>query len=147
DFGEWIEHLEVFSRAKPPRGRRIGAVSNSGGEGEYFADKAEQAGIPLQRFPAGLRARLLEEFPNFRGSEHIGNPVDCWAIDDDRVVFPRVFEMMAELGEFDVLVSAIDHSQWLHGGERELATNIANDLRAGFEGSDLFPCVITVTTA
>ena len=34
--------------ARPPRGRRIGAVTNSGGEGEYFADKAEQAGIPLR---------------------------------------------------------------------------------------------------
>src|SRR6185437_16029863 len=83
-------------------------------------------------------------FPNFSG---IGNPVDCWAIDDDRIVFPRVFELMAESGEFDVLVSDIDHSQWLHAGERELATNIANDLRAACHRTDLFPCVITVTTA
>ena len=111
DFGNWLEHLEVFSRATPPRGRRIGAVTNSGGEGEYFADKAEQAGIPLQEFSPELKARIVAEFPNFSG---VGNPVDCWAIDDDRVVFPRVFELMAESGEFDVLVSDIDHSQWLH---------------------------------
>ncbi len=144
DFSEWIEHLEVFSRKKPPRGARIGAVTNSGGEGEYFADKAEQAGIPMQPFSADLTARVKAEFPNF---SHVGNPADCWAIDDDRIVFPRIFELMAESGEFDVLVSAIDHSVWLHGGERELATNIANDLRAAVEGSDLFPCVITVTHA
>src|SRR6476469_7144663 len=144
DFGNWLEHLEVFSRATPPRGRRIGAVTNSGGEGEYFADKAEQAGIPLQEFSPELKARIVAEFPNFSG---IGNPVDCWAIDDDRIVFPRVFELMAESGEFDVLVSDIDHSQWLHAGERELATNIANDLRAACHQTDLFPCVITVTTA
>ena len=144
DFGDWIEHLEVFSRQRPPRGRRIGAVTNSGGEGELFADKAEQAGIPLELFPSPLRARIQAEFPNFA---HVGNPVDCWAIDDDRVVFPRVFQMMADSGEFDVLVSAIDHSQWLHGTERELAQNIAGDLEAAARGSDLFPCVITVTTA
>ena len=144
DFGDWLEHLEVFSRATPPRGRRIGAVTNSGGEGEYFADKAEQAGIPLQEFSPELKARIVAEFPNFSG---VGNPVDCWAIDDDRVVFPRVFQLMAESGEFDVLVSDIDHSQWLHAGERELATNIANDLRAACHRTDLFPCVITVTTA
>ena len=144
DFGNWLEHLEVFSRATPPRGRRIGAVTNSGGEGEYFADKAEQAGIPLQEFSPELKARIVAEFPNFSG---VGNPVDCWAIDDDRIVFPRVFELMAESGEFDVLVSDIDHSQWLHAGERELATNIANDLRAACHQTDLFPCVITVTTA
>jgi acetate---CoA ligase (ADP-forming) len=147
DFGTWLEHLEVFSRRTPPRGRRIGAVTNSGGEGEYFADKAEDAGIPLQPFSEGLRARILEEFPNFRGVEHVGNPVDCWAIDDDRVVFPRIFELLAESGEFDVLVSDIDHSQWLHGGERELAANIADDLRAACAGGEIFPCVITVTTA
>src|SRR4051794_302280 len=147
DFGTWLEHLEVFSRRKPPRGRRIGAVTNSGGEGEYFADKAEQAGIPLQPYSDGLRARILEEFPNFTDVSHIGNPADCWAIDDDRVVFPRVFQLMAESGEFDVLVSDIDHSNWLIAGERQLAQNIADDLRAACEGTDLFPCVITVTTA
>src|SRR6185312_4825268 len=141
DFGTWLEHLEVFSRATPPRGRRIGAVTNSGGEGEYFADKAEQAGIPLQPLSDELSARIKQEFPNF---SDVGNPADCWAIDDDRVVFPRVFQLMAESGEFDVLVSDIDHSNWLVAGERQLAQNIADDLRAACDGTDLFPCVITV---
>jgi len=144
DFGDWLEHLEIFSRVRPPRGRRIGAVTNSGGEGEYFADKAEQAGIPLQLFSDELRARITSEFPNF---VHVGNPADAWAIDDDRVVFPRVFQLMAESGEFDVIVSAIDHSVWLKGTERTLATNIAEDLRAAVDGTDIFPAVVTVTTA
>src|SRR3954447_19905771 len=144
DFGTWLEHLEVFSRKQPPRGRRIGAVTNSGGEGEYFADKAEQAGIPLTLFSEPLRRQIVEEFPNFA---HVGNPADCWAIDDDRVVFPRVFELMARSGEFDVLVSNIDHSNWLVGTERELAQDIADDLRAACEGTDIFPCIVTVTTA
>jgi acetyltransferase len=144
DFGDWLEHMEVFSRVRPPRGRRIGAVTNSGGEGEYFADKAEQAGIPLKLFSPGLRQQISGEFPNF---VHVGNPADCWAIDHDRVVFPRVFQLMADSGEFDVLVSAIDHSVWLRGTERTLATNIAEDLRAAVEGTDIFPAVITVTTA
>ncbi|HET7172301.1 MAG TPA: acetate--CoA ligase family protein [Gaiellales bacterium] len=144
DFGDWIEHLEVFGRERPPRGRRIGVVTNSGGEGEYFADKAEQAGIPLSLFSEGLRAAIMDEFPNFL---HVGNPVDCWAIDDDRVVFPRVFQMLAESGEFDVLISAIDHSYWLKGTERNLATAIADDLRKAVEGTDIFPAVVGVTTA
>jgi len=144
DFGDWVEHLEVFGREKPPRGRRIGVVTNSGGEGEYFADKAEQAGIPLALFSDGLRGAIMDEFPNFI---HVGNPVDCWAIDDDRVVFPRVFQMLAESGEFDVLISAIDHSYWLRGTERNLASAIADDLRQAVAGTDIFPAVIGVTTA
>jgi acetyltransferase len=144
DFGDFLEHLAVFSRPAPPRGARIGAVTNSGGEGEYFADKAEAAGIPLSLFPEPLRRQLAEEFPNF---QHVGNPVDCWAIDDDRVVFPRAFQLMAESGAFDVLVSCIDHSQWLVDAERRLARDIAEDLLAAVRGTDLFPCVITVTTA
>jgi acetate---CoA ligase (ADP-forming) len=143
DFGDWVEHLEVFGREKPPRGRRIGVVTNSGGEGEYFADKAEQAGIPLSLFSDGLRAAIMDEFPNF---VHVGNPADCWAIDDDRVVFPRVFKLLADSGEFDVLISAIDHSYWLKGTERNLATAIADDLRKAVEGTDIFPAVIGVTT-
>jgi acyl-CoA synthetase (NDP forming) len=143
NFGDFLEHLEVFARERGPRGNRVAAVANSGGEGEYFADKAEQAGVPLALFPDAVRAQLEEEFPNFL---HVGNPVDCWAIDDDRVVFPRAFQVLADAG-YDVLVSCIDHSQWLVGGERKLARDIADDLLAACVGTDIFPCVITVTTA
>jgi acyl-CoA synthetase (NDP forming) len=147
DFAVWLEHLEIFSRARRPRGRRIGAITNSGGEGEYFADMAERAGIPMQPFSDGLKARLLAEFPNFADADHIGNPVDCWAIDDYPVVFSRVLQLMAESGEFDVLVSANDHSHWLVGSERQLPTDIAGYLLDATRGTDIFPCVITVTTA
>ncbi len=147
DFAVWLEHLEVFSRARPPAGKRVGAITNSGGEGEYFADKAEQAGIPMQPFSKDLRERLLAEFPNFVDIEHVGNPVDCWAIDEYPVVFRRVLELMAESGEFDVLVSANDHSHWLVGDERGLPTDIAGYLLDATRGTEIFPCVITVTTA
>jgi len=144
DFAVWLEHLEVFSRKRGPVGRRIGAITNSGGEGEYFADMAEKAGIPLQPFPEHLQERLKAEFPNFT---HVGNPVDCWAIDDYPVVFSRTLELMAESGDFDVIVSANDHSHWLVGGERQLPTDIAGYLLDATRGTDIFPCVITVTTA
>ena len=46
----------MFSRARPPRGRRIGAVTNSGGEGAYLAD---QAGRPGFRWSSSRRACAL----------------------------------------------------------------------------------------
>jgi acetyltransferase len=55
--------------------------------------------------------------------------------------------MLAESGEFDVLISAIDHSYWLRGTERHLARAIAEDLRNAVDGTDIFPAVIGVTTA
>jgi acetyltransferase len=70
DFGDWIEHLEVFGREKPPRGRGS-ASSRTRAARASFADKAEQAGIPLSLFPDKLRAAISAEFPNFL---HVGNP-------------------------------------------------------------------------
>ena len=46
---------------------------------------------------------------------------------------------MAESGEFDVLVSDIDHSQLADRRRARAAQNIADDLRAACEGTDLFP--------
>ena len=102
DFGTWLEHLEVFSRATPPRGRRIGAVTNSGGEGEYFADKAEQAGIPLQ--PLSRRAVARGSSRSSRTSATSATRSTAGRSTTTAIVFPRVFELMAESGEFDVLV-------------------------------------------
>ena len=145
DFGTWLEHLEVFSRAKPPRGAADRRRHQLGRRGRVLRRQGGAGGHPAPaRSPTSCRRGSTK---SSRTSTDVGNPADCWAIDDDRIVFPRVFQLMAESGEFDVLVSNIDHSNWLVGGERELAQNIADDLRAACEGTDLFPCVITVTTA
>ena len=136
----------VLARARRRAARRIGAVTNSGGEGEYFADKAEQAGIPLQP----LSAELLRagSAASSRTSPHVGNPADCWAIDDDRDRLPARLRADGRVGGVRrAACRTIDHRHWLIADERQLAQNIADDLRAACEGTDMFPCVITVTTA
>ena len=116
DFGTWLEHLEVFSRASAaarPADRRRHQL---GRRGRVLRRQGRAGGDPAAALSE--RAAPPGSQRSSRTSPHVGNPADCWAIDDDRVVFPRVFEMMAESGEFDVLVSDIDHSNWLVGGER-----------------------------
>jgi acetate---CoA ligase (ADP-forming) len=109
DFHELVETLELLGRGGRPGGLRIGGISESGGECALLADQAEAAGIPFQPLSAELAARLHCEFPNYLSP---GNPLDAWAIDDASVVYPRSLELLAESGEFDILVAQADLSQF-----------------------------------
>jgi acetate---CoA ligase (ADP-forming) len=109
DFHELVETLELLGRGGRPRGMRIAAISESGGECALLADQAEAAGIPFGPLPEELARRLRSEFPNYLAP---GNPLDAWAVADERVVYPRSLELLAESGAFDVLVAQADLSQF-----------------------------------
>ena len=113
DFHELVETLELVGRGGRPRGSRIGAISESGGECALLADQAEAAGLPFEPLPAELAARLQAEFPNYLAP---GNPLDAWAIEDASLVYPRSLELMAESGAFDILVAQADLSQFRDPG-------------------------------
>ena len=87
DFTALVETLEVLGRARRPRGKRIAAISESGGEGALLADQGEAAGIPFEPLPDSVAAELTARFPNYRAP---GNPLDAWAIDEAEAVFPEV---------------------------------------------------------
>ncbi len=116
DFHELVETLEVLGRGGRPRGTRIAAISESGGECALLADQAEAAGIPFEPLPDDLAGRLRDEFPNYLAP---GNPLDAWAIADESVVYPRSLELMAESGAFDILVAQADLSQFRDPGNDE----------------------------
>lgn len=145
DFHELVETLEILGRRRWPRGTRIGAISESGGECALLADHAEGAGIPFAPLPDELAAHLRSEFPNFLAP---GNPLDAWAIADETHVYPRSLELMASSGAFDVLLAQADLSQfrdptndaWCELTLRTLAT-----LAAQHEG--LFTAMTTVHSA
>ena len=109
DFHELVETLEVIGRGGKPRGTRIAAISESGGECALLADHADAAGLPFDPLPADLAARLQAEFPNYLAP---GNPLDAWAVADESVVYPRSLELMAESGAYDILVAQVDLSQF-----------------------------------
>jgi acetate---CoA ligase (ADP-forming) len=116
DFHELVETLEVLGRGGRPRGARIAAISESGGECALLADQAEAAGMPFEPLPDDLAERLRDEFPNYIAP---GNPLDAWAVADERLVYPRSLELMAESDAFDILVAQADLSQFRDPGNDE----------------------------
>ena len=144
DYPELVETLEVLGRKRRPRGLRIGAISESGGEGALLADHGEAAGMPFESLPDELAAQLSAEFPNYLAP---GNPLDAWAIDDAERVYPRSLELMARSGAFDVLVAQVDLSQFRGAGEAKWNVMIVRALADAVEGTDIFPAVASVQTS
>jgi acetate---CoA ligase (ADP-forming) len=143
DYPEFVEVLEVLGRRRRPAGRRLGGVSNSGGEGALLADHAEAAGLPFQPLSADLAHDLTSAFPNYVMPQ---NPIDAWAIDDVEKVFPGTIQLLAGSGEIDILVAQVDQSQFLGEPEAANALLITRALADAVEGTNIFPAVASVQT-
>ncbi len=144
DFHELVETLEILGRRRRPRGPRLAAISESGGECALLADQAEAAGIPFEPLPDALAARLTAEFPNYLAP---GNPLDAWAVADETVVYPRSLELMAESGAFDVLLGQADLSQFRDETNDEWCELTLRALARLAEQHDLFAAATTVHSA
>ena len=116
DFTALVETLEVLGRSRRPRGKRIAAISESGGEGALLADQGEAAGMPFEPLPTEVAVELTSRFPNYLAP---GNPLDAWAIDEAEVVFPGSLEILAGSGAYDILVAQADQSQFRGEEEHE----------------------------
>lgn len=140
DVHDLFETLEVLGRRRRPRGTRIGAISESGGECALLADQGEAVGLPFAPLPAELASALSAEFPNYTSPE---NPLDAWAIDDENVVYPRSLDLLAGSGAYDVLLAQVDLSQFRDGNEGWCGM-IVGALADAVEGTTIFPAVTSV---
>ena len=141
DFHELVETLELLGRGRRPAGTRVGAISESGGECALLADQAEAAGIPFEPLQADLAARLRDRFPNFHTP---GNPLDAWAVDDVEVVYPASFELMAQSGDFDVLLALIDLSQFRDSSSQVWCELLVRALADAVAGTDVLGAFTSV---
>ncbi len=144
DFHELVETLEILGRRRWPRGTRLAAVSESGGECALLADHAEAAGIPFQPLPDPLAAALQAEFPNFLDP---GNPLDAWAVADAEVVYPRSLELMAASGAYDGLLALADLSQFRDVSNEGWCELTLRTLARLAEERDVFAAGVTVHSA
>jgi acetyltransferase len=141
DFTTMIEALEILGRNRWPTGRRLAAVSESGGECAMLADAADQAGLTFPPLPADVREQLLSEFVNFSDPS---NPLDAWQVADSEVVFSRSVELLADSGAFDVVLGQVDLSRYRGAEEEELCTQVARALVEHTRDNDVFPAVTSI---
>jgi acetyltransferase len=155
DMHDFIETLEVLGAARWPRGTRVAAVSDSGGECSLLADNADAAGIPFAPLSDALVDKLRVDVP-IPDWIRVENPFDT-AFADDRPgiayvdnIYPTMidsFRGMAESGEFDAVLAAVDYSQFRGTFETELTSGLLAGLGAALKDADLFGAVVSFHTA
>jgi acetyltransferase len=152
DVPDLVETLEVLGRRRRPSGRRLAAVSESGGEAGLLADHAEAAGLELPALPAATADALRAAFPNYVDPH---NPLDAWAVDDVERVFPGSMRLLRDSGSCDILAAVLEltrfrspaDQQWCALILRALA-DIAGEGPAGAAAHpEVFPAVISATSA
>jgi acetyltransferase len=144
DFHEFVEVLELLGRKTRPRGTRLAAVSESGGECGLLADQAEAIGLPYQPLSPELATRLRDRFPNY---VEPGNPLDCWAIAPPEEVYPGSLELLAASGEFDVLQAQVDLSQFRDQGNDPWCELTLRALVEQARAHSLFPVATSLHNA
>ena len=141
DFPEMVETLEVLGKKRRPKGIRVTAVSESGGECGLMADRAEKNGVLFAPLPEKTAIALNKEFPNY---QHPQNPLDAWGVDTPEVVFPRSMEMLAESGAYDTLIAQVDISRFRGADELVWCNMVVESLGKTAEKFNISPAVVSV---
>jgi acetyltransferase len=152
DMHDFIETLEVLGAQRWPRGKRVAAVSDSGGECSLLADNGEAAGIPFEPFSDRVVDKLRVDVP-IPDWIRVENPLDTAFVDDrpgadfaGEIYGKTVasFRTLAHCGDFDAVVAAIDYSQFRGQYETELASAIVADIAAALEDANVFGAIVSL---
>ncbi len=101
DSDEMIKAAIAFSTQQPPRGRRIGIITNTGGPGIQAVDESIDQGLELARWSAAGKQRLKE---SLYAEASLGNPVDVVATAGPDHYFAAVDTLLKEEATDMVLV-------------------------------------------
>ncbi len=102
DADEAIAIAGVILTCPPPKGRRVGIVTVSGGGGAWMADTLTQHGLIVPRLSAETQASLRPLMPSYGAA---ANPVDVTAQGTQTgPAMMTVMEHLAESDEIDMLV-------------------------------------------
>ncbi len=126
DLDEMIECAELLGHGRLPGGRRMMAVTDSGGEAQLIGDHARSVGFELPSPSDAMKDRLRQRWPNF---SFIGNPVDPWGVDPDfDALYAEILDAMAA-EDVDVIAVGLDKvTTWMGGNEIDLGASAARSL-------------------
>jgi acetyltransferase len=101
DTDEMVKAAIAFSTQEPPRGKRIGMITNTGGPGIQAVDEAVDHGLELATWSEEGRAKLAD---SLYAEASLGNPVDVVATANADHFHAAVETLLAEEGTDMVLV-------------------------------------------
>ena len=95
-----FDMAKALALLRPPKGARVGIITNAGGPGVIAADNLARLGLEVPRFSEKLMGKLREVFPP---RVAVGNPVDLTgdATDED---FRKALEIVMASDEVDMLL-------------------------------------------
>src|SRR5262249_9106030 len=142
DLDEMIECAELLGHGRLPAGRRLMAVTDSGGEAQLIGDHARSTGLELPAPSPHMRERLFARWPNF---SFIGNPVDPWGVDPDfDALYAEILEAMAA-EDVDIVAVGLDKvTTWMGENEVDLGASAAGSLIRAVETSGKFGVFFTL---
>ncbi|MFX0016494.1 MAG: acetate--CoA ligase family protein [Candidatus Hermodarchaeota archaeon] len=98
---EMYEFLHTFSLTYPPKGERIGLITNSGGPAVTFADSCERYGLPVPSFSSNLQNQLRNVI---LPTASANNPIDLTFDMDMNLFYNEVPRLIWQSGEVDALL-------------------------------------------
>ncbi len=117
-----FDMAKALARLTPPRGPRVGIVTNAGGPGVIAADRLAELGLVVPRFTEELKARLRQFFPE---RVAVGNPVDLTG-DATPEDFEKAMKIVIESDEVDMLmVLALMQPPTMHERIADIIADVA----------------------
>jgi acyl-CoA synthetase (NDP forming) len=98
---ELYEYLHAFSLTYPPKGDRIGLITNSGGPAVSLADSCEKNGLKVVSFSEELIEKLKSIIPAVASPN---NPIDLTFDLDFNLFYHEVPHLVWESNEVDALI-------------------------------------------
>ena len=105
-MAEVVDITEAAVAGPPPKGKRLGVITPSGGVGIMLTDQAQEAGLLMPPLPVGTQQQILALVPFANPT----NPVDTTAqVVNDMSLMSRIHDLMMEGGRYDIMISFLVH--------------------------------------